>query len=197
MNEQKKLWTGQFGDEYLGRNQIAPSIRTNFFGDILTKTQLSTNSKILEVGCSRGHNLIALKKCGMRILIGIDVNAMAVTEARQGGLLVLHGDHLLAPLFGAGAFDLVFTAGVLIHIGPDEITHAMQMISMATRKYVLSIEYEDSTEVEVTYRGQSNALWRRPYGEMYGDLGFSVVDSGNLTPEDGFDNCKFWLMERA
>lgn len=195
VTEQEKLWTGEFGDDYLERNQIEPRVRIKFWADILGKTNLSTNSKILEVGCSRGHNLIALRKCGMRILVGIDVNKKAVKEAREGGTLVLHGSHVLAPVFGQ-AFDLVFTAGVLIHIGPEEIEDAMLCISMATKKYLLAIEYEDDYETEVLYRGHNNALWRRPYGELYGKLGFGVIDTGDLKPEDGFDNCRFWLMER-
>lgn len=197
MNEQEELWAGEFGKAYLERNKVDTRKRIPFWRTIVEKADLhATESKVLEIGCSRGHNLLALNQCGVDVTIGIDINRDAVAEARAAGLLVMHGDPVLAPLFGP-SFDLVFTAGVLIHIAPAEITDAMRSIASATKRYVLAIEYEADFEVEIEYRDHKNAMWKRPYGQMYGELGFKIVDTGNLGPEDGFDKTTFWLMEKA
>jgi len=108
----------------------------------------------------------------------------------------MRGNALMAALFGP-AFDLVFTVGVLIHISPEEIHSSMAAIAAGSKRFVLSVEYEADHETEVEYRGQKLALWKRSYGMMYRQRGFKVVDFGDLKKEDGFDDCRYWLMERT
>ena len=97
---------------------------------------------------------------------------------------------------GRRNFDLVFTAGLLIHVSPDALKSVMGNIVDASRQYVLAVEYADDTEVEVPYRSHSEKLWRRPYGKLYEDMGLSIVDTGLLTKDQGFDSCTYWLLAK-
>jgi pseudaminic acid biosynthesis-associated methylase len=193
VNDQEKLWAGDFGKAYLERNKVDPEKRTAFWQSVVDFTDPQT---VLEVGCSRGHNLQALRSCGVPTVIGMDINGDAVAQARESDLLVMMGRPIMAPLFGP-SFDLVFTAGLLIHISPESIAEDMRSIAAATKRYLLAVEYEADFEVEVEYRGQKRAMWKRPYGQLYGELGFKIVDTGKLGPEEGFDRTTFWLMEKA
>ena len=132
----------------------------------------------------------------MPAVYGCDVNPIAVAQARAAGLDVFQGDALEAlSSFPNPTFDLVFTAGVLIHIPPQTLPLVMQAIINASAQYVLAVEYEgDETMVE--YRGESDRLWRRHYGRLYQDMGLKLVDSGQVGPSDGFDNCTWWLLTK-
>jgi hypothetical protein len=90
---------------------------------------------------------------------------------------------------------LTFTCGVLIHISPADIERAMRAIIASSKRYVLAVEYADEKEVEISYRGHSERLWRRPFGDMYEGLGLKIVDHGPA-PADAFDRCAWWLLER-
>jgi hypothetical protein len=72
----------------------------------------------------------------------------------------------------------------------------MQTIVNHSFKYVLCIEYESVEEEEIEYRGQTGLLWKRPYRQMYEDLGLREIAFGRVGPEDGFDDCIWGLMSK-
>jgi hypothetical protein len=137
-----------------------------------------------------------IKAFGDTTVYGCDVNPIAVGQARAAGLDVFQGDAITALAnFPHPTFDLVFTAGVLIHIPPQTLPIVMHSIVNASAQYVLAVEYEgDETMVE--YRGESDRLWRRHYGSLYEGMGLKLVDSGQVGPADGFDNCTWWLLQK-
>ena len=59
--EQESFWSGEFGDEYIGRNQGKVSIASNtaLFSAILNST--NSISSIIEFGANIGLNLEAIK----------------------------------------------------------------------------------------------------------------------------------------
>lgn len=59
--ETKGTWEGDFGIRYSIRNKIIPIKLVPFYKKILKNIEAK---KILEVGCNRGHNLVALSYCG-------------------------------------------------------------------------------------------------------------------------------------
>ena len=69
----------------------------------------------------------------------------------------------------------------------------MKKIISKSTDYILAIEYYAKEETEIEYRGQQGLLWKRPYGNLYQDMGLTLVTSGLA---DGFDNCKFWLLQK-
>ena len=78
-NEQEKFWTGEFGDEYINRNNsdVLHSANLNLFSRILSKT-LNVSS-IAEFGCNIGMNLKAIKALRPNAdLHGYEINKSAV-----------------------------------------------------------------------------------------------------------------------
>jgi pseudaminic acid biosynthesis-associated methylase len=192
MSETVEFWRGSFGDEYCQRNRPDPDVRLPFWRDIIAKTRPAS---ILEIGCNSGSNLRAIRKADPNIaLLGVDVNQSAIREASDAGLPVLECQ--ATDIGHLGAFDLTATVGVLIHIAPDDLGAVMDAIIAASRRWVLAVEYADSEEVEVDYRGNVGKLWRRPFGELYAARGLTLVEEFDA-PVEAFDRCKCWLMEKA
>jgi len=189
----EQFWAGAFGKEYTQRNRVKWSQRVPFWQGILEAMSLWPHN-ILEVGCNAGWNLNAIRHCDPEInLVGVDVCQDAIIEAEEAG----HECYLL----GANQidtldekFDLVFTAGVLIHVAPDNLDQVMDSIIAASQRYVLAVEYASPVEEAVHYRGHDDKLWRRPFGVLYENKGLTVVDSGGAGP--GFDACTYWLMRK-
>ena len=190
---QEQFWRGGFGDDYVRRCGIVNwRARVPFWRQIIDITKPRS---ILEVGCNAGLNLRAIRHVAPEVnLCGCDINQTALEAAADDGHVVAE-----ASIFDLGnawweKFDLVFTGGVLIHVGSEDIERAMRCIIAASKRYVLAVEYADEKEVEVQYRGHSERLWRRPFGQMYADLGLKLVAEGDA---EGFDRCNWWLCERA
>lgn len=203
MNAQEQAWAGEFGDEYTKRNRVNWLQRVPFWAEMLMTTGVTA---INEIGCNAGWNLLALRTVNPKLtLMGIDINKSAIEQAKALGLCANNWDvEYLAFMiaqstqypFSMFRAELTFTAGVLIHVPPASIQRTVQQIVDVTGRYVLAIEYEAQQEEEITYRGKAGLLWKRPYGQLYQDLGCEEVASGYLKPEDGFDNCTWWLLEK-
>lgn len=193
MNTQQEAWSGDFGNSYTERNRVSWQSRVPFWGQILNLTKPET---VLEVGCNAGWNLRALRALDPRLfLAGVDVNQNALQEAKEAGFTVAA---MAAADVGdtfEDAYDLVFTAGVLIHIPSMQLKRVMSSIMKASHRYVLAVEYAAAEETEIVYRGQHDLLWKRPFGRLYELLGLKMVDSGFLTERDGFDSCMYWLLK--
>jgi pseudaminic acid biosynthesis-associated methylase len=190
MTPQEQFWAGDFGSSYVERSRLSHLPRVPFWREVL---DLTGAKWICEAGCNVGLNLKALRDADPdTILHGIDINEKAVLEAQQDGLLALK---LPASALGAyypQAFDLVFTAGVLIHIGGDDLSRVMDSLIAASRRYVLAVEYAADTEEEVPYRGHAERLWRRPFGSLYQAKGLRLVKEWDAG--EGFDRCTAYLL---
>jgi len=190
MSDTKDFWAGSFGDEYTSRNRVDWRARIPFWDKIIQKTGARS---VYEFGSNAGWNLSAIKHSiyGYNVQVaGEDVNENAVWIARTAGLDVLW----VQRNFTAATTELVFTAGVLIHIAPQDLKAFMQRIVDASCDYVLAVEYEAEEETEVEYRGNSGKLWKRPFGKLYQEMGLTLVDEGD--PGEAFDRCHYWLLRK-
>jgi len=196
--ETEQFWAGKFGNEYLERNQVDWQKRVPFFRKILTMTEIDS---VLEVGCNAGQNLRAIQQVDPMIsLAGCDVNITAGLEAEialpSADITVAAANDLIETYCGY-TFDLVMTAGVLIHIPSDEIRSVMKSIVDLSNRWVLAIEYSSDLAEEVNYRGHAGKLWKRPYGGIYQDLGLKPVHWCLLGHDDGFGElCTAWLLTK-
>ena len=194
----ERLWAGQFGDEYLDRNRTAGEFRGPFWNKLLDGIAVS---RALEVGCNVGANLRWLaERLGPANVYGIDINLKALVELRLSHPHVnaVSGPGRELP-FRDRRFDLVFTAGVLIHQPDVTLPLVMSEIVRCSRRYVLCAEYCADRPSEVHYRGQQGALFKRDYGRLYSDLfpALRLVDRGFLPRAEGWDDVTWWLFERA
>jgi len=193
---QLHAWQGDFGNAYTDRNVVESRTMVAFFQKILGGLDIR---RLLEVGCNRGHNLSALTdvlgpECRV---VGVEPNSHAVELARAATpeLVIIEGSVFEMP-FGNRDFDLVMTAGVLIHIALADLAAALTELYRVSGRYILSIEYFAEREQNVLYRGCDNLLWKRNFlkhwQEQYPDL--VLVRSGY---EESWDRTHWWLLEKT
>ena len=136
--EQAAFWRSKFGDEYTDRNIYSTEELDEFYKKTynVTATDMYQESlrglsisSCLEVGSNVGNQLKLLQKLGYQNLYGVEINAYAVQKAKEltKNINIIEGSAFDIP-FKDGYFDLVFTAGVLIHIHPDDLRRVMKEI---------------------------------------------------------------------
>lgn len=162
----ERLWAGEFGDAYRERNADAGQGRQALWTELVGRLG---PANALEVGCNIGGNLRWLTGLlGEQNCAAIDISeaALATVRERMPGVDARLAQARDLP-FGDGSFDLVFTVGVLIHQPSESLRQVMSEVVRCSRRWVLCVEYADSREVEVPYRGERGALYRRDYGGLY------------------------------
>lgn len=199
--EQESFWEGEFGDEYVARNQGAAIVASNthLFAKVLARTRQV--GSIIEFGANIGNNLRALRQLlPAAQLSAVEINASAVDQLKTWGQAEVFHQSILdfAP---PRQWDLSLIKGVLIHISPDHLDEVYRRLYGASRRYICLVEYYNPSPVEVTYRGHANRLFKRDFaGEMldrYPDL--TVVDYGfgwRRDPVFPLDDCTWFLLEK-
>jgi spore coat polysaccharide biosynthesis protein SpsF len=197
--KQLSYWQGKFGDEYTKRNSDLAFFlrRKRFFTALLGKhPDIKT---VLEIGSNIGGNLFVLNEINPLLKISaVEPNEKAAQKAQE------INPH--AHIFNKNAFDfvpkqqydLVFTAGVLIHIANEDLKNTLAKIYECSQTYILTIEYYSPQTERVVYRGLIDALFKRPYKEawfaFYPNL--KLLKDGDLNIDQGFDNCHWWLFKK-
>lgn len=176
--KQLQKWEKVFGKEYSDRNSFSIAQLDNLYKKKygLTRTELNTkfigklnrNIKILEVGSNIGNQLLVLQKMGFKNLFGLEPMDYAVerSKKRSVGINIIRGSAFDIP-FKGDYFELVFTSGVLIHINPKDIHKAIKEIYRSTKKYIWGFEYFSEKYQEVSYRGETNLLWKADFSKLY------------------------------
>lgn len=193
MTTQLDHWRGDFGRAYTDRNDVDHLDRVATLRRLIP----AGVQDVVEVGCNKGHNLLAVKQATGAVVRGVEPGDYARELALESGLTVVAGDIYRIPYEDDG-FDLAMTSGVLIHTPPDRLDDALREMVRVARRYVLAIEYHSPVDEEVEYRGLDGMLWRRDYGAHYlrvfPDL--TLRAWGDLTADDGFERARYWLLEK-
>jgi pseudaminic acid biosynthesis-associated methylase len=202
--KQEKLWAGEFGSAYAQRNRGDHLVTSNeaLFRKVLAATEHDSVHSVIELGCNIGNNLRALRDLlPTAALHGVEINDTAAAEVVDwGGATVSTGSIL--EFRAAEPADLVFTKGVLIHIDPGSLADAYAALVENSRRYVMVCEYYNPSPVEVTYRGHSQALFKRDFaGElMDAHPELRLVDYGftyHRDPVAPLDDSTWFLLEKA
>ena len=196
--EQLKAWQGEFGQAYTDRNVEDWQKKLPAFREILAGQEVR---RVLEVGCNRGHNLVALSHVlgEDAVIAGVEPNryAQRIARASSDRITVIEGNAFDLP-FKDGSFDLVFTAAVLIHVSLADLPGALAEIHRVSRRYILAMEYFAEEETIIPYRGHDDLLWKRNFLKHYQTQfpGLKVIREGYLSIEDGWDRQTWWLLEK-
>ncbi|MBV9550174.1 MAG: pseudaminic acid biosynthesis-associated methylase, partial [Alphaproteobacteria bacterium] len=200
--DQEAFWAGEFGTEYIQRNQGDQLLASNlnFFTRALHGAR---NVKhCIEFGANIGMNLKALKLLYPSLdLHGIEINADAAAElaraippanVRNSSILDFEPDR---------KWDLVLIKGVLIHINPDALPQVYDKLVAASGRYLLLAEYYNPAPVAIPYRGHSDRLFKRDFaGEILErHKNFELVDYGfayRRDPSYPQDDITWFLMEK-
>ena len=172
------FWESKFGKEYTLRNNRDQNDWDDFhlktWGTTKIKmyesflSDLPRDAKILEVGSNTGLQLVGLQRMGFTNLYGIELRPFAIelSKKKTRHINIIKGSALDLP-FKDEYFDLVFTSGVLIHIAPDRLKHAMAEMVRCSRKYILGFEYFSKSIENINYRGNEGFLWKADYCELF------------------------------
>jgi spore coat polysaccharide biosynthesis protein SpsF len=202
ITEQEEFWAGEFGDNYVDRNADRQSLisKTVMFSKIISNTHGVKN--ILELGSNIGLNLKALKYLIPDAhMTAVEINQKAAAECAKIQDVTVHQQSIYEYNVEEGAFDLAFTAGVLIHIPPEKLSEVYDILYRSSKKYILVSEYYNPTPVEVAYRGNAKRLFKRDFaGELmdkYSSL--QLVDYGFMYHRDNnfpADDDTWFLLEK-
>lgn len=194
------LWAGEFGDAYIERNKDAEAGRGDFWAKQLEALGATS---ALEVGCNIGANLQWVGGAlGPENVAGVDVNptALELLRERVPGVDARLASGARLP-FDDGAFDLVFTMGVLIHQDPaTQLEPMMREVVRVASRFVIAGEYHADEPTEVPYRGQEGALFKQDFGALYQRLfpSLELLDSGFLSEREGrWDDLTYWILRKG
>lgn len=200
--EQEAFWAGDFGTEYIKRNQGDSLLASNL--DFFAKALHAARGvkTCIEFGANIGMNLKALKLLHpAQEQHAIEINADA---ARELALIIppAHVHHSSILDFNSQqTWDLALIKGVLIHINPAELPKVYDKLVAACGKYLLVAEYYNPAPVAIPYRGHADRLFKRDFaGEIMDrypqmnliDYGFAYRRDPNFPQDD----ITWFLMEK-
>lgn len=201
--EQEAFWAGDFGTEYIQRNQGDALLACNlaFFAKALQAAQGLRSC--IEFGANIGMNLKALKLLHpAQEQHGIEINADAARELAQ----IIPSSHVhhssILDFTPSQLWDLVLIKGVLIHLNPEVLPQVYDKLVSASRRYILVAEYYNPAPVAISYRGHSDRLFKRDFaGEIMDrhpqvrlvDYGFAYRRDPNFPQDD----ITWFLMEKV
>ena len=192
--KQMEEWAGSFGREYTDRNALSlQEMELSYkerYGMARTEMnfrfigRLDTDIRVLEVGSNVGNQLLCLQKAGFKDLYGVELQPYAVelSKSRTEGMNIIQGSAFDIP-FRDGFFDLVFTSGLLIHIGPEDIPAVLAEIHRSTKQYIWCFEYYSDMYTKIKYRGHTDLLWKTNFSKLFLDH----FDDLRLAKEEHFE----------
>ncbi len=201
--DQEAFWAGDFGSEYIGRNESQELLASNlnFFSSAMK--QAGQISSCIEFGANIGMNLRAIKLLRPSVsLSAIEINETAATTLGNviGEEKVFKGSIFDYP--ATEQHDMTLIKGVLIHINPEMLPLVYEKLYQASGKYILVCEYYNPSPVAIPYRGHNDRLFKRDFaGEMlekYSDL--KLLDYGFSYKRDTVfpqDDITWFLMEKT
>jgi len=199
---QESFWAGEFGTEYIGRNDSPAMVASNVSLFARALGRAGPLGSCIEFGANIGMNLQAL-----RVLFpGMAQRAVEINPTAAESLARLIGDRnvfrgSILDYEVADAAELTFTKGVLIHIHPDMLGAVYEKLYRGSRRWILVCEYYNPVPVAIPYRGHAERLYKRDFaGELldaYPDL--ALADYGfayRRDPAFPQDDLNWFLLER-
>jgi len=172
-------WESEFGKKYTNRNIITIDEMNNMYCRNIGITRTKLNeiflsdlniSRILEVGCNIGIQLIILSEMGYKNLYGIELQEYAVDKSKEitkgKDIHIIKGSAFDIP-YKDTFFDFVFTSGLLIHISPNDINSVLKEIYRCSKKYIWGYEYYSDIYESIKYRGEDNLLWKTDFVKLF------------------------------
>jgi pseudaminic acid biosynthesis-associated methylase len=200
--EQEAFWAGQFGSDYISRNEGNQLLASNlnFFSRALRSA--GRVSSCVEFGANIGMNLRALKLLYPQVALrGIEINTAAASQLSGyiGPDRVFCGSIFDYPV--AETNELALIKGVLIHINPEMLALTYRKLHEASSRWILVCEYYNPSPMAIPYRGHADRLFKRDFAgemlDMFPDL--RLADYGfayRRDPAFPQDDITWFLMEK-
>lgn len=203
--EQENFWYGEFGDEYVIRNNSKSLLSSNIalFSKILSR--ISHINTVIEFGANIGLNLKAMDKLIPDLkCTAVEINKAAAKILRNDkdfqNSVVIHEQSIL-DYKSENKYDLSLIKGVLIHINPEELNTVYKALYESSDRYICIAEYYNPTPVMIKYRNNENKLFKRDFAgefmEKYPDV--DLIDYGFAYHRDNNfkqDDITWFLLEK-
>lgn len=173
--QQREFWIGDFGTEYIQRNKTIETVNKLYKKQTgITVEQIFENffekidrdCAIIELGCNVGLNLSVLNKMGFKNLTGLEINKSAFSIAKKNNPLISFINSSIENFNVADKYDLVYTAGVLIHINPDTLPLIIKKIDNLSKQHIFGFEYYSDHLEEIKYRNHPNTCWKQNFPKL-------------------------------
>lgn len=199
---QEAFWAGEFGTDYIERNQGEQLLASNlaFFGKALR--QAAQPRSCIEFGANIGMNLKALKLLyPLQEQHAIEINPQAASQLQQELAHAQVMNQSILDFTPIRTWDLVLIKGVLIHMNPEVLPSVYDKLVAATGRYLLVAEYYNPSPVAIPYRGHTDRLFKRDFaGEiMDRHANLRLVDYGfayRRDPDFPQDDITWFLLEK-
>jgi len=191
---QEAFWAGEFGTDYIQRNQGDQLLASNlaFLGKALQ--QASQLGSCIEFGANIGMNLKALKLLyPLQEQTAIEINPQAAELLKVALPQAEVLNQSILDFKPTRTWDIALIKGVLIHINPDVLPAVYDRLVAATSRYLLVAEYYNPSPVAIPYRGHTDRLFKRDFaGEIMDrypcmqlvDYGFAYRRDPNFPQDD-------------
>tara|TARA_R110002095_G_scaffold70978_2_gene60534 strand:- start:2777 stop:3409 length:633 start_codon:yes stop_codon:yes gene_type:complete len=172
---QLDAWRGEFGDSYIDRNESLTDVlrmRTRMWAELLKGTYGAEPQSILEVGCNIGLNLRSIDRLSGARLYAVEPNGKARERVVRDKVIPaanLHDATGQNLPFADGEMDMVFSAGVLIHVHPDDLGAVADEMHRVSNHWILVAEYFSAKPESIPYRGRDDLLFKRDFGGFFLD----------------------------
>jgi spore coat polysaccharide biosynthesis protein SpsF len=200
--EQEVFWAGDFGNQYIERNEGSQLLAANlaFFSKALARAE--SLGSCIEFGANIGMNLQALRLLfPQQELSAVEINpSAAATLRKQLPEQCVHHTSIL-DFVPQRQWDLALIKGVLIHINPEQLPTVYDKLYAACRRYLLVCEYYNPTPVAIPYRGHTDRLFKRDFAGEIMDRhpNLQLLDYGFVYQRDpnfAQDDITWFLMEK-
>lgn len=200
--DQEAFWAGEFGTEYIGRNQGDKLLAANLDFFVKALRQARGITSCIEFGANIGMNLKAFNLLYPGIdASGIEINADAARQLSEVIPAANVHNRSILDFEPDRTFDLALIKGVLIHLNPEILPQVYDKLVAATGRYLLVAEYYNPSPVAIPYRGHTDRLFKRDFAgeimERHSQL--TLVDYGFAYRRDPVfpqDDITWFLMEK-
>lgn len=203
--EQEKFWAGEFGNQYIERNSYENreliSGNIQLFSKVISRC--SNIESVIEFGANIGLNLAAIKCLlpSCNDISAVEINSKAAEILKSKGICSNVFHQSILDFVPDRKYDFVLIKGVCIHLNPEWLGTVYDVLYNSAAKYICVVEYYNPTPVTVTYRGNSEHLFKRDFaGELmdrHQDL--KLVDYGFQYHRDNhfpMDDITWFLLEK-
>jgi pseudaminic acid biosynthesis-associated methylase len=199
--QQEQLWAGAHTEAYIQRSSSPHLLaaKTAIYADILSHVR--DVKSVIEFGPNIGLNLDAI-----RLLLpdvqqsAVEISPAAVEVLKKKGHVEVFEDSLLN-FKPSRTWDLAFTMGVLIHVNPERLREAYDLLYRASNRYVLVIEYYNPSPMMIMHRGMPDQMFKRDFArellEAHPDL--NLLEYGFVYHRDPvfpLDDVTWFLFEK-
>lgn len=142
--------------------------------------------KILEIGTFGGYNLRKIHSIDQKIeLFGFDINKEALKYAKTHceAINTIHGSiYEINKYFNNNSFDLVFTAGVLIHIPNKNIQSIIKnLINISNNNIIHAEHHGNFQKLKMT-----GMRWKHDFLDLYKEHTIKIENAPNAS--HGFEH---------